>query len=78
MVRTVKLSRPVRLASLERPLVLLQAAPAEVVLDATLDSKVLYQSSASVDRRHVGGTYHYFAGHNMEVEDRIRRRRALD
>ena len=38
----MNLSRPVRLASLERPLVLLQAALEEEVLDATLDSKVLY------------------------------------
>lgn len=60
------------------PLPGMQVVPEEEVLDARLDSKVgirrhfLKQSSASVECRHVGGTYHDIAVHYMEVEDRIR------
>ena len=54
-------------------LVLVQVAPEEEARDAMLDSKVLYQSSASVDCRYVWGTYQYVAAHGMAVEGRMRR-----
>lgn len=60
-----------------------QVVPEEGVLDARFDSKVgirhhfLYQSLASVDCRHVGGTYYHVLVHDMEGEDRIRRSRVL-
>lgn len=40
---------------------------------AVQQEEALYQSLASVECRHVGGSYHCFADYDMEVEDHVHR-----